>query len=103
MRGLYFLPFALIAGIVWFLLVTETGSAWLASRILPGPKEPVIGRVVSLDGSFKLVRNGDVKRFTAPLSGPQPVADGDRLEVDNDSKLHGQKLPHLSLLELRRG
>lgn len=75
-----------LAAVAW-LILSETGSNLIASWLKPWrPVGPEIGRVSELEGSFKTVRDGRVKEFTS-LPQPLPVHSGDRIEVDDNSRV----------------
>lgn len=86
MRGLKFLPVAVIAALVWFFYFSDVGSAWLASRLAPsGDAGPVVGKVTRSEGSFKRIHGGGVELLKGPAT--LELHDGDRLETDRDSKI----------------
>jgi hypothetical protein len=88
MGGLKFLPFVLLAGLLWFLFVSEQGSIWLAQKITARHSTgPVVGKLVSAEGSFKRVNHGGVEVLRGPLVSPLELHDGDRLEADRGAKL----------------
>lgn len=86
MRGLKFLPAAVIAALVWFFYFSDVGSAWLASRLAPaGDAGPVVGKVTSSEGSFKRIHGGGVELLKGPAT--LELHDGDRIETDRGSKI----------------
>lgn len=88
MRGLKFLPFLLLAGLLWFFFLSDQGSAWLSKKITASQSTgPVVGKLVSAAGTFKRVHHGGVELLKGPLDGPLELHDGDRLEADRGTKL----------------
>lgn len=88
MRGVKLLPLLVIAGLAWFLFVSDQGSRWFASKVAGGQGSGVvIGKIVSAEGEFKRVQQGGVEDFKGPLSSPLDLHDGDRLETNRGSKL----------------
>jgi len=88
MRGVKLLPFVLLAGLLWFVFVSDRGSQWLAKKLTSRESTgPVVGRVVSAEGQFKRVFHGGVEEFKAPLNTPLELHDGDRLEAGADSRM----------------
>lgn len=86
MRGLKFLPVAVIAALVWFFYFSDVGSAWLAARLAPSSEAgPVVGKVTSSEGTFKRIHGGGVELLKGPAT--LEVHDGDRLETDRGAKL----------------
>jgi hypothetical protein len=83
MRGLKLLPVILLAGLLWFLFLSDRGSAWLAQKITAAQANgPVVGKIVSADGTFKRVHQGGVETLKGPVGAPLELHDGDRIEVD---------------------
>ncbi len=88
MRGFKLLPFAILAGLLWFLFVSERGSVWLAQKIAGAQSAgPVVGKLVSAEGTFKRVYQGGVENLKGPLAGSLELHDGDRLEADRGARL----------------
>lgn len=88
MRGLKFLPVAVIAALVWFFYLSDVGSAWLAKRLAPRSEAgPVVAKVIRAEGSFKRIHGGGVDLLHGPLASPLEVHDGERLETDRGSHL----------------
>ena len=88
MRGIKLLPIVLFAGLLWFLFVSEKGSTWLAQKITAAQSTgPVVGKLVSAQGTFKRVNQGGVEVLHGPLPSPLELHDGDRLEADRESRL----------------
>jgi hypothetical protein len=72
-----------IAGLAWLLFLSEPGSHWLTSFLAPPPTPgPVIGRLMTIEGSGKRVHGGDVVNLKGPLKSPFDLHDGDRFETD---------------------
>ena len=88
MRGFKLLPVVLLAGLVWFLFVSERGSQWLADHITVDENagKPV-GRIVSTTGPFKIVHGGTVEEYASPLTEPVSLAEGNRLETPKGTSL----------------
>ncbi len=88
MRGLKFLPVAVIAAFIWFFYFSDAGSAWLAERMAPSNEAgPVVARVMSAEGSFKRIHGGGVEILHGPVSAPIEIHDGDRLETDRGARI----------------
>jgi hypothetical protein len=104
LKGLTPLLLIGIAGLAWLLFLSEPGSHWLTSVLVPPPTPgPVIGRVMTVEGSGKRVHGGDVAELRGPIKAPFDLHDGDRVETDATSNtllmLNSQdeiKLPALS-------
>lgn len=89
MRGLRFIPLIFLAALAWFLFVSEVGSHWLAGFVVHDENDgPVIARIVSATGPFKIVHGGTVEEYTADLkSGSLAIYDGNRIETPKGSTL----------------
>jgi hypothetical protein len=88
MRGLKFLPVAVIAAFVWFFYFSDVGSAWLAKRLAPASEAgPVVAKVTGAEGAFKRIHGGGVDLLHGPLSSPLDIHDGERLETDRGARL----------------
>ncbi|MGE4131210.1 MAG: AgmX/PglI C-terminal domain-containing protein [Bdellovibrionales bacterium] len=57
-------------------------SKWI-SKSDPIPSE--VGRMVTITGEVRIVRDGQVQKFDEALKGPVPIVSGDRLEVSGKS------------------
>lgn len=80
LKGLAPLLLIGIAGLAWLLFISEPGARWLSKVFAPAPPPgPTVGRVMSVSGSVKRIRGGDVAVIA---STPAELHDGERLETD---------------------
>ncbi len=86
MRGLKLLPVLILVAAFWFLFASDQGSAWLSQKLTASSYGPVVGKLVSAEGTFKRIHQGGVETFKAPLKAHIEVYDGDRLEIDRGSR-----------------
>lgn len=108
MRGLKYLPLVILAGLVWFLFLSEQGSRWLAARLATSARTHLtVGRVLSSTGTFTRIREGVAEEYKI-LPSPMDIFDGDRLETHKNSTLlmmlNSQdelELPELSSVSLQ--
>lgn len=82
MRGLKLLPFLIVAGLLWFFTISDRGSAWIAGKVAPNSSGPIVGKIVSAQGSLKRVNQGGVEPLKGPLEVAVDLRDGDRIEID---------------------
>lgn len=86
MRGLRYLPLAVVAALIWFFFLSDMGSDWLARRSARGERDASVGRIVEVGGAYSVQRQGRTEEF-AKDSGAQDLFEGDVVSTSGDAKL----------------
>ncbi|MGE0527557.1 MAG: hypothetical protein AB7P49_10875, partial [Bdellovibrionales bacterium] len=91
MRGLKGLGPLLLVGLVGLalmLFISEPGARWV-SDLFHGSEsrvDMIVAHVVQLEGRMKRLNGSDVETFTGPLPRSLSIYNGDRLEVNANSR-----------------
>jgi len=85
-NGLWPLALIGLGAALWILFASEPGAKWLAATL--SHKEAVglpVGRLMTLNGTLKHIRDGHLEFYKTPLSSALELRDGDRVELDAGS------------------
>ncbi len=86
-KGLWPLLIIFVAGLLWLIFFSEPVahfvSSWFENKKPPGIS---LGRIVQVSGRIKRINLNAVQTLQEPLTSAVDLVDGDRLEVDKDSR-----------------